>query len=508
VEDCPPADRLFAVTTRLQSKPNVRQLAALAAVSCWVLAAAVPVRADEPKILDEIRSFFATQDADRREELARAIESDPAFDRAKVSTWLHRAVPFETLEPGPREIQVPLTDGQSRTVALRIPEGYDPHKPWPLIYALHGTGGSGPNIINYLQQVLGKAVDNYVIAAPTGYAEAGIEIDHWPPIREHPANLLAIKRSVNVDSDRVFVCGYSLGGHATWTLSILHADQFAGGIAVAGTFLLPEDDGLWDVFLPNIAHLHMLSAWGANDVTGPDMKTRAANGGIAGLNRKLRALAEKLKITEVAFEDPDKGHGDIDPPHDLVAALLENRREHYPENVHHAFRHIYQAQAYWLEGHIWTGPQWTDKQFSAPVREGETVYKPEDVKKAAVRAYRALFGELSGEISGQSIVVHRKKVSELTIWIGDGMIDWTKPVNVKVSGEKSFDGELKPDLFVCLTQAARTYDFERLRWAGLRFKSGKKLEVVTGRTTIPPIETPMPKADVKPPAKPPRKPSP
>lgn len=65
------------------------------------------------------------------------------------------------------------------------------------------------------------------------------------------------------------------------------------------------------------------------------------------------------------------------------------------------------------------------------------------------------------------------------------MIDWEKPVSLKVNGRKAFEGKLTPELFVCLTLAARTYDFDRLRWAGLRFKSGSKTRPVTGHTPFP-----------------------
>jgi hypothetical protein len=114
---------------------------------------------------------------------------------------------------------------------------------------------------------------------------------------------------------------------------------------------------------------------------------------------------------------------------------------------------------------------------------------PEVQRQATVRAIRGRLGELRGEINGQRIDVYRKRISELTIWIGDGMIDWTRPVSLKVNGRKAFDGQLSPDLFVCLTQAARTYDFDRLRWAGLRFKSGSRTKVVTGQTPFPTAAT-------------------
>ena len=439
--------------------------------------------ADETRVLAAIRAFFATQDLDRRAELAAQIESDSAYRRDKLSGWLHDAIEFDKLEAGQSEIHVPLANGQSRRVVLRIPAEYDASKPWPLIYALHGKGGRGEGVIRYFEHVLGSDVEQYLIAAPSRYEEAVIH-RAWPPPMEHPRALAALRRAVHVDSDRVFVAGYSLGGHATWTLAVLHSDQFAGALAVAGTFSLLEVDKLWGVFLPNLANTHMVCVWGVRDMYANDGNTLSPEGGIAGLNRRLCELAESSKLPVVGYEDPERGHGDVVPPGQLVKELLGRRRVQYPARVRQTFRHIYQAQAYWLEGHVWKGPQWTEKLPTVRLRQGEDANRPDDVTRALVRTIRGVLGELRGTVDGQTIDVRRTRVSELTIWIGDGMLDWDKPVTVKVSARKVFEGVLEPDLFVCLAQAARTYDFDRLRWAGLRFRSGHKARLVTGRTTF------------------------
>lgn len=471
-------------TSPRRGKPRSwRPLSAL--VLLLASAAAPPTRADEEQILAAVRAFFETKDLDRRRQLAEQIESDPAYQREKVGGWLHRAAPFDEMAVGVTQIRVPLRNGQTRGVVLRIPARYDPRASWPLIYALHGTGGRGEGIITYLQGVLADAVDEYIIAAPSGYGEAQIH-DVWPPPMEHPTVLAAVKRKVHVDSGRVFIAGYSRGGHAAWMLAVLHADQFAGALPLAGTLVLPEVDRLWEPFLDNVANTHVLCVWGANDAFGEDRKTPSPHGGIAGLNRKLGALAARMDLPVIMLEDPDKGHADIVPPAEMLADLLSRRRTRYPRQVKHTFRHIYQAQVYWIEGHKWTGSQWTDKLPQIRLREGENVHNPEHVKDALLRTMRGCLGELHGRIDGQLIDVRRKKVKELTVWIGDGMIDWREPVMLKVSGRKVFEGRLEPDLFVCLSQAARTWDFDRLRWVGLRFKSGSKLRVVTGRTEFPP----------------------
>jgi len=295
--------------------------------------------------------------------------------------------------------------------------------------------------------------------------------------------LLGLKKHLHIDSDRVYLMGYSLGGHTTWNLAVLHADQFAGAVPVAGSFALAEVDQLWDVFLPNVANLPMLNAWGAHDTGGFEGREESPQGGIAGLNRLLTEHIIRLGLPVKTFEDPNKGHGGICPPRPQLLPLMRRRRERYPEQVQHTFRHLYQAQTYWLEGHAWKGAHWGDSY------QGHIEFQPdEDPHDALLRTIRGKLGEMRGTIDGQTIDVRRKKITELTIWIGDEMIDWAQPVTVKVSGRTVFEDKLAPDLFVCLNQAARTYDFDRLRWAGLRFRSGSKTRLVTGRTEFPSLE--------------------
>ncbi|MFQ5805495.1 MAG: hypothetical protein ACE5I3_03485 [Phycisphaerae bacterium] len=134
----------------------------LAAVFCRLplffvcaASAASAARADEVAILADIKAFYETSDATLRAEMARRIETDPDYDRARVSGWLHQATLFRPLKPGRTQIRVPIDDGRTLAVTLRIPSAYDHRRPYPLLYVLHGTGGSGDGIIGYVEQVLG-----------------------------------------------------------------------------------------------------------------------------------------------------------------------------------------------------------------------------------------------------------------------------------------------------------------------------------------------------------------
>ena len=285
----------------------------------------------------------------------------------------------------------------------------------------------------------------------------------------------------------MYLTGYSRGGHAAWTIAVAYPDQFAGAMPLAGTFVLVLTGRLWDDFLPNVAHLPILGMWGKDDVYGPDGK-KSPDGGIAGVNRKLRAAAERLGLPLTAIEDPDKGHGGIVPPIEKVRELLSATRERTPAKVQQTFRHVVQSSAYWVEAVRWHGDEWGAKPPPARFREDENPASEEDYLKAAARAYRSVLGLVQGEIDGQTLKLQHRHVSAIVAWIGDGMIDWARPVVID-TGATAHDKpkpevKVTPDLYICLREAARTWDFDRLRWAGVRVRGGEKPAVLSAKEEL------------------------
>lgn len=447
----------------------------------WIGAAVclAGARADERANVPRVRSFLQSNDAAERDRIAAEILGDDAYDRAQVGGWLREAAAFSAFPAGRHEIRAQVNDGSTVTVVLRIPSGYEPTRAWPLIYALHGTGGSADDIIGYVERILGAEVESFIISAPDGYQQFMID-GPTPPSDEHAACLLAVRKTAPVDSDRVYAVGYSRGGHACWALAVLNADAFAGIVPVAGSLLLPGSERLWETFLPSIGSTRMLNCWGARDTGGPGADVPATDGGIAGLNRRLAKAAERLKLPVISFEDPQRGHGGIVPPSEELAHLLAARRPAQPAAVRIACRAIDQAHAYWLEAARWKGPQWDARPMTITLPP-EKAADPAVAAEALASAVRGKLGELSGEVAGQTISVKRRNLDDITVWIGEGMIDWERPVTVTVMGNRVFEGSLRPNLRLCLSQAARTYDFQRLRWAGLRCRAGSKAVELDGR---------------------------
>ncbi|MGE3182920.1 MAG: alpha/beta hydrolase-fold protein [Phycisphaerae bacterium] len=433
----------------------------------------------EGEIIDDIERYFSSNSLNTRGEIIARIEADPAYDPKNLSALLHRARVFEAPDAtgGIDEFSVPLEHGESRTVSARIPANYDAATAWPMIYALHGTGGNAKSIIQYFERLLGERIEQFVVVAPNDYEQVVIH-SAGDPSDEHLRVLSEARKRLHLDSDRIYCAGYSRGGHTAWTLAILHADEFASVLSLAGTFNLMGVDQLWEPFLPNIQHLPVYHVWGAHD-DGGHSGLASPEGGIAGVSRLLRDRVEALKLPVTCYEYPERGHDNIVPPPEILDRWLKHERVHDPKTLQKTFRWPYQASAYWIKGEDWTGNHWDEKPFTVQPR------KDESALDAYHRAIRARLGNLEATVEGQTVDIRRKKLRSAVIWIGDDLIDWDHPVAIRVSGREYFEGMLTRDLDLCLMQARRTRDFDRLRWSGVIFRSGKRPEVIQAQTEFP-----------------------
>jgi predicted esterase len=439
------------------------------------------VAAGEPEIVADLTAFFRTADTGERARLAARVASDPAFRRDRLTGLLHRMSLWAPVAEGRHVIQVPVGYGETRDVTLRVPRGYAPDRAWPLVYALHPSGGDGPSFIGYVEALLGPRVEEFLIAAPSHYRQTGLDAPA-PFTVDHTAILRAVRRTLHVDGGRQYALGYSLGGYASWAVACLHADELAGAVPISSAFSIPPTaGGLWRAMVPNVLSLPILNVWGALDnlvVFGIEGEPL---GGIADLNRPFALWVAGLLPLLTNVEIPNAGHGNARPPQPALEAILSSRRVDQPKLIEHNYRHLHQGHAYWLEASAWSGPAWGVGRPAVTPQPGESR------AQALERTLAGLLGHLRGELVDQSVRVETRHVAELTIWFGDGMIDWQRPATVHVDGRAVFAGTLSPDLLLILTEAERRFDLDRLRWAGLRVREGGGAEAVTATTPFPPL---------------------
>lgn len=344
-------------------------------------------------------------------------------------------------------------------ITLRIPAGYDPQKAYPLLYVLHGSGGDGRGILAAMSLPFGDAFDKFVVVAPTAYRKTTLDITP-PDWGEMPMLFSEVKKLVHIDSDRVYLTGHSLGGFTSLEWASMHPQEFAGSLPISGSFFPMETPKAVRAQLANLAHLPVLNVWGAQDnlpilgIGAMDANAQSV-GTLAEANHQLRDMTAKMELPFTNYEHPYAGHQVIQPPADDMVKVLTSVRERAPKKIEHYFRWLYQSTCYWVEGTEWEGDMW---DTMLPKSSSPTPAAQDD-------AIMNLLGHVEGAVDGNTIRLKSTHLSHIRVWLLDGMIDWSKPVEVIWNGNTVFKGPVKRDLALCLSEAFRSRDFEMLRWA-------------------------------------------
>lgn len=151
-----------------------------------------------------------------------------------VAKWMNRP------RPGVQVVSRYETAGETRGVPIAVdyllylPEEYNrDRRLWPLVLFLHGAGERGTDVMEVA-----------VGGPPWLVAEGGelpvilVSPQCAPKQRWQPEILLELIDEVTarhrVDTQRICVTGYSMGGFGTWALAAAVADRFAAAAPLCG----------------------------------------------------------------------------------------------------------------------------------------------------------------------------------------------------------------------------------------------------------------------------------
>ncbi|MEA2493513.1 MAG: hypothetical protein QOJ29_1424 [Thermoleophilaceae bacterium] len=124
---------------------------------------------------------------------------------------------------------------------LYIPTAYSPNRPNPVQWWFHFRGGRAhiaAAVVPGVIKQMGEDANSLVVTpdgrgSSTWYVGKG-QVDFtevWDDVH----------RLVNIDRNREYIAGHSMGGWASWLLPILYPDRFAGAFPASG----PPTQGLW-----------------------------------------------------------------------------------------------------------------------------------------------------------------------------------------------------------------------------------------------------------------------
>jgi polyhydroxybutyrate depolymerase len=207
-------------------------LAAAAALS--LLAAWVPASAQDGPIRQRIK-----------ERLQQRAQHDGAGSRQEQAA---NAAPLT--RPGDYRFSI-QHGGSQRAYLVHVPASYDPAKPAPVLFALHGGGGNMDYQASEAYGLVAKAdKEGFIAVFPNGYSRlAGGKFATWNAgnccgaARDQSVDDVGfiravfhqLARQVNVDRSRVYATGMSNGAMMAYRLACEVPDVFRAIAAVAGT---------------------------------------------------------------------------------------------------------------------------------------------------------------------------------------------------------------------------------------------------------------------------------
>jgi poly(3-hydroxybutyrate) depolymerase len=193
--------------------------------------------------------------------------------------------------------------GKEMEYALFVPSTYDKDKKTPLMVALHGLGSNPQQIIRYRGLTDLAEKHGYIVVAPMGYNPRGWygarvlgKKDGDPPnlselSEKDVMNVLEIvKKGYNVDPDRTYLMGHSMGGGGTFHLGIKYPDIWAALAPIAPAVFRPVTD------LEKIKHIPVILVQGDMD-------------NLVKVDR-VRPWAEQMKKLGMTYEYIEVAGGD------------------------------------------------------------------------------------------------------------------------------------------------------------------------------------------------------
>lgn len=187
-------------------------------------------------------------------------------------------------------------DNTLQPYRIYVPKTYDRSKPYPLIIALHGMGRDEDSYFDdYAEGAFKLEAERrgYIVACPKGREPASMYRDAAE--RDVLDVLAEVRQAYNIDPDRIYMTGHSMGGFGTWSIAVNHPDIFAALAPVAG--------GGNPKAMSKIAHIPQLVVHGDNDKTVSVEQSRA-----------MVAAAKASGVDVSYIEVPRGSHTDIVVP--------------------------------------------------------------------------------------------------------------------------------------------------------------------------------------------------
>lgn len=332
---------------------------------------------------------------------------------------------------------------------LYVPSKYEPGKPTPLVVVGHGGNSSmspqraervAAMYLRAYAPILSKEIGAIVVAPHTsrGWGQIGNSL--------LLSTISAVQRQLNVDPDRIYLTGQSMGGHMAFRAALTLGDRF-GAVS-------PHSGGYDFVARHDIANLSTVPGYVTWGKTEP-----------YGINKDSRTNAAWSKSHGLDWVWVEKPGG-----HEIYADELDDVGRFFAARP----RNLYRNRIYLRAGgamkfvNTWKikgWPEHTVHHQTKPLRWNlrhwlEVTPRPDHKEPLTVLA------KYTGD---NEFVVESDQVRELCVHLHPKMgVDLARPVRVVVNGKERFRGKIEPDLAGMLELVREFDDRGRVFWGRVR----------------------------------------
>jgi len=325
----------------------------------------------------------------------------------------------EAVTRGPADLALSFPSpfyGTPQPYRLYLPSAYDGSKPFPLLVALHGTGGDQNKYFDHeaYQNGLYKRVADsrgIIVLCPYGN-DAQDRPTEWTGVGElHVlAALEDAQRRFNIDPERIVCTGQSMGGTGTTYLCCRYPDLFAAGIPLASTY------GHLSL-VTNLRHVPMFYVHGAKD-----WPIYAETGPIP-ITQEMQRLGYNGQLWMIE----GAGHNTMDVSTERVIEwAVKQQRVAHPRHVTHRAYFPAHGRAWWVEIQNIARPGW--------------------------------FAEVDAKIEADNRIALACKNTQHVVLRPDGkLLNLAQPVSVVLDGAEIFRGTCGEQQQIVLTQQNDTW---------------------------------------------------
>ena len=372
-------------------------------------------------LADAVAAFFSEEKPAAGKELVARLSTSSVPLMAKVSILRHATrfpePPADTVRGWKRFEHRPKGARRTLHYYISVPDTYRPDTPTPVVVALHGMSSTAER--NYFPQ--GEVAregwilinPEYIYGRKWGYQFSEEELLATVGAVRHAAGYL------NIDMDRIYLAGYSQGGHASWDIGPAHAGFFAAVAPVIGAPLTPDR---W----PNLQDIPVYSIGGSKDGKTPIWTRRA-----------MTELA-RMRTDATYVEYIDRGHEGFQEENDALFAWFRTKRRTRVQNINLVAYRNMELRRRWIDV-VATRKRLGNRRqplMRTPTTRVEGQIKP-----------------------GNQIELSATNAARIRVLIQPEAIDVNETVTIRVNNRQAFRGKVRLDwalaLRECLTRRDR-----------------------------------------------------